>query len=154
MTDFKEMLGRDTDESVDWARRLSAEQSEPAAQHFFGVLADKEQSLMRRINAAFILNALASSRSLSESIGTQALGLLPGLLHEEDRDVRRNGLVAFSSVLHSVAPNLPVARRDLLRQLLDGCALTVPDEWERGVLSSTASVLANPGAKGGQAPAV
>ena len=150
MTDFNEMLNRDADESVAWARSLPLEQSELAARHFFSVLADKEGTALRRLNAASILNALASSRPLTDSIATQALSLLPGLLHEDERDLRRNGLVALSSTLHSVARSLPPKRRDLYRGLLEACAEQVTDEWDRGKIRSMCSVLAPSEVKGGR----
>lgn len=148
MTEFRDILNRDTDESIAWARQLASGLSEAAAQHFLSVLADPEQTLLRRLNAAAVVNALASSRALPETIATQAAGALPGLLKDEDSTIRRNALVAVSSVFHSSARTVPEGRLELLRHILEDCVPMASDDWDRSKLTSIRSALSAPGVRG------
>ena len=136
MIEFKDMLDRDTDESVGWARSLEPEKSEAALSHFLGVFLDPEQAGLRRLNATFILNALASTRTLHETALAQALGCLPAIVQEPDRDLRRNGLVAVSSILHSMSRSATPSRRAAYADLVDSWIDEVPDDWEKGLLTS------------------
>lgn len=141
MIDFKDILDRDTEESVGWARELDLEKSESALSHFLGVYLDREQAPIRRLNATFVLNALASTRALPESALAQALGSLPAIAQESDPDLRRNGLVAASSILHSVGRSATPSRRAAFAELVDPWIDELPQDWEKGLLTSILSAF-------------
>lgn len=141
MMEFKEVLDRDTEESVDWARNLEPGKSDSALIHFIGVYLDLEQDPYRRLNATFILNALASTRSLRETALAQALGCLPAIVQEPDRDLRRNGLVAVSSILHSISRRVTPSRRPSYANLVDSWIGRIPGDWEQSLLTSVLSAF-------------
>jgi len=133
--DFKDMLDKDADEGVDWARRLPDGHEAGALDYFWGILGDKDQTALRRLLAASVLNALGSSHSLPLVAATQAFGAIPTLARETDQDIRRNGLAAVSSVLHSLCKVAPPASLGAFDQFLKSLAREMPGGWEKSLLA-------------------
>jgi hypothetical protein len=105
---------------------------------------------VQRISAAYALNRLAALGARSSLI-VAAFDRLPELLDVRDRDVRRAGLVATSSLVHGAKPATAAKLRS--RLLERSYALARPrDAWDAELLISIVTEITRRAAPGPTAP--
>jgi hypothetical protein len=141
MTSLNEILNRDSDEGVVWARNLSEDPGSRVCIGLFDVLMDINQDPLKRVRAASVLNALGSSRSLPRIVAERAYIALLRMVDERNTDIRRTGIVAISSILHRASSKsiIDLQCREGLKNLMK----RVPSdwEWEKSVVTSLALAM-------------
>jgi hypothetical protein len=84
-----QILKRDAEEVVRWARDIHDSEAQSNTEQLFHVLLDRQQIAARRVRAAFGLNAIGSSHKLAEGVGRAGKERPADMSSESDLEIRR-----------------------------------------------------------------
>ncbi len=101
MTALTSLLEGDSEEVVRSTVALPNDQLQSLAHQLIEALISRSQTPLTRSNAAFALNAIASRVLIEAHLAKSIANALVALEKEQDEDIRRAGLAAFSSLAHS-----------------------------------------------------
>lgn len=135
----------DPDSAIAWVSSMDREARHRAALALLDSLFSAGPA-EQRISAAYALNRVASLGARSSLI-LAAFDLLPAVLGIQEKDIRRAGLVAISSLVHGARPATAVKLRG--RLLERSYALARPkDAWDADVLISIVTAVTRSAASG------
>lgn len=130
-----QILSSDPDHAVAWAAQLSKQAAATVAKPLIAVMVDSTEDPLRRMRAAYAINALPAAQSWPDV--STIYESLPSLLAEPDPDVRQAALVAACSVLQRTSKSSiqRIRTDDRLRPLRDLIAETELT-WEKSLLQN------------------